>query len=411
MATRPRRSAWVAIGLIVTTLAVWIGAPGLATLTIDDTQAQITNRLLLPMLAKSRSASGGFSFVAYGDSRAGADCSGNAVQAGLVARMAAEPAQLAFHLGDMIVGYNANTNWVQPGACTDPASSGSFKELIAPLQSKTPAAGLPMFLFPVVGNHDDNWGSEWYPDPYDDTICDVFDMKALVPNHTQQSYFLDKTARVAHYSDAEFDSLTCSTTDASVYPTYMYYAFDYQNTHFVVMRVNSDYYDLLECYNNCTDAANYNDFYYKHQFDWLHADLTAAAARSGIDHIFVFIHAPLVATSDGHTANVSWQDLATEFSANGKVRFVFSGHNHVYERSVPIVVSPSSPNGVRDDAAGTVYITTGGGGSELHGFRDPSPLIAVRDSLYHYLRIDVVGGQVSVSAIDQDGVEFDQVSR
>ena len=110
-------------------------------------------------------------------------------------------------------------------------------------------------------------------------------------------------------------------------------------------------------------------------------------------------------------ANSSWQALATEFTANGKVRFVFSGHNHVYERSVPIVVSPSSPNGARDDATGTVYLTTGGGGSDLHGFNAANPLIAVRNSLYHYVRVDVNGDSVTVTAINQLGVPFDTVNR
>lgn len=404
-----RRSSFVVAGLVVGTLIAWLGTPVLSLQ--PEVDAQTTQRIALPLLARHAVSAGGFTFVAYGDSRAGGDCTGNAVHAGLVARMAAEPAQLGFHLGDMITGYNANSNWALRGACTDAASSGSFKELIAPLQSKTPAPGLPMFLFPVIGNHDDNWGDGWYPDPQGDTICDVFDMSVLVPNHTQQPYFRDTTNRVAHYSDAQFKSLTCSTSDSSVYPTYMYYSFDYQNAHFVVMRVNSEYYDLLECYSSCADESNYDAFYYRHQYDWLRADLAAAAARSDIDHVFVFIHAPLFTSADGHVANSSWQALATEFTANGKVRFVFSGHNHVYERSVPIVVSPSSPNGARDDATGTVYLTTGGGGSDLHGFNAANPLIVVRDSLYHYVRVDVNGENVTVTAINTLGVPFDHVSR
>ena len=78
---------------------------------------------------------------------------------------------------------------------------------------------------------------------------------------------------------------------------------------------------------------------------------------------------------------------------------------------MPIVVSPSSPNGARDDATGTVYLTTGGGGSDLHGFNAANPLIVVRDSLYHYVRVDVNGENVTVTAINTLGVPFDHVSR
>lgn len=388
-----------------------LGAPRLQALQTGAALAQTSTTIHLPVVAKSGWFSSGFTFLAYGDSRAGSDCSGNAVHRDLVARMKNVSAALAFHLGDMIVGYNANTNWTQRGACPDTASSGSFSELVAPLQNKGPASGLPMFLFPVVGNHDDNWGSAWYPDPYDDTICDVFDMPALVPNHTQQPYFLDQTARVTHYTDDQFRSLACSASDESIYPTYMYYSFTHRNAHFVVMRLNSDYHNLLECYNGCNDPTNYDAFYYRHQYDWVRADLAAAQADPAIDHVFVFIHAPIFTTSDGHYANASWQILAEEFSNNDKVRMVFSGHNHVYERSVPIVVSPSSPTGVRDDVNGIVYVTTGGGGSPLHGFRAANPLIPVRESVYHFVQIDVIGAQITLRAIKQDGTLLDTITR
>jgi hypothetical protein len=35
-------------------------------------------------------------------------------------------------------------------------------------------AGLPAFLFPTLGNHDENWGSGWYPDAFGAGICDAF---------------------------------------------------------------------------------------------------------------------------------------------------------------------------------------------------------------------------------------------
>ena len=97
-----RRSSFVVAGLVVGTLIAWLGTPVLSLQTEID--AQTTQRIALPLLARHAVSAGGFTFVAYGDSRAGGDCTGNAVHAGLVARMAAEPAQLGFHLGDMITG-------------------------------------------------------------------------------------------------------------------------------------------------------------------------------------------------------------------------------------------------------------------------------------------------------------------
>jgi hypothetical protein len=348
------------------------------------------------------------SFMAYGDSRAGADCSGNEVHIALVNRMVNEAADFVFHLGDMIVGFNRNSNWVENGDCTGPTSFGSFKSMIAPLQNKTPAAGLPTFYFPVLGNHDDNWGSGWYPDPFGHGFCDVFDPVPLVPNHTQQPYYLDPAA--TRYNDGQFYSLACSKTVSDVYPRFIHYSFNHRNSHFVVLRVNNDSFDIEAC-NSCgPNRSNYGDYYNIHQLDWLRADLAAASANTAIDHIFVFLHAPLFTSSWGHSANVSAQTLSKEFS-NHKVKIVFSGHNHVYERSKRVFVSAAFPNGTEDNVNGTVYVVTGGGGSDFHGF-DPMPwFIAARSIENHYMKIEVINSTISVTAVKADGTVIDSFTR
>src|SRR3972149_2727743 len=153
----------------------------------------------------------------------------------------------------------------------------------------------------------------------------------------------------------------CSKTDRGVYSQYMYYSFDYQNVHFVVLRLNSDYFDLLTDDPACMDSSNYDHCYNVHQLHWLQDYLAKARANPNIHHIFAFMHAPMFTTGYDHDANVSWPALTKEFTNYG-VALSFNGHNHVYERTVPIFVSASSPNGVRDDTRGTTYITTGGGG-------------------------------------------------
>jgi hypothetical protein len=174
---------------------------------------------------------------------------------------------------------------VENGPCAGPTSFGSFKNMIAPLQNKTPAAGLPTFYFPVLGNHDDNWGDSWYPDPFGHGFCDVFDPIPLVPNHTQQPYYLDPAA--TRYTDVQFYSLACSKTVSDVYPGFIHYSFNYRNSHFVVLRINNDSFDIEAC-NSCgPNRSNYGDYYNIHQLDWLRAGLAAASANAAIDHIFV----------------------------------------------------------------------------------------------------------------------------
>ncbi len=342
-----------------------------------------------------------FSFLTYGDSRSGTDCSGNATHIGLINRMFNENSRFVVHNGDMITGFASTTNWVQNGPCTNPASLGSFKNMIAPIQNQTPPEGLATTFFPVIGNHDDGWGDNWYPDPFGDGFCDVFNPQTLVPNHTQQSYFVDPDR--PHYSDSQFYSLACSKSVRDVYPAYMYYSFNNQNSHFAVLRVNVDHFNLEVCNSCLGDKTNYDDYYNIHQLDWLKADLVAADANPNIENIFIFLHAPLFGSSWGHANNASNFIIAKELSKHPKVKIVFSGHSHVYERSVPITVNDANPTGVQDNQNGIVYITTGGGGSGLHGFTSAAWYSAVRNAVNHYLKIIVNGTGISVQAIDKNG--------
>ncbi|MEO8152310.1 MAG: metallophosphoesterase [Rhizobacter sp.] len=394
----------------------WSGAcTGTTTCSVSMSQARSVSANFATTTPAPTGSS--FTFLAYGDSRAGTICDANSVHIGLVNKMAAEPADFVFNVGDMVAGMDSTTNWIQRGACTADASRGSLKEIIAPLQGKTPAAGLPTFYFPVVGNHDDGWGDGWYPDKFGNGFCDVFSPASYVPNHTQnKAYFADfKNSSVSHYADAQYYSLMCDKTTANankVYSKYMYYSFDYKNSHFAVMRLNSDYVDLMEHGGDGSDLSNYDMYYNKHQLDWLRYDLAQANAR-GVQNIFVLTHAPLMTTSDGHAANASWPTLLKEFSKY-KAKIVFSGHAHVYERSYPVTASDANPGGVRDDTNGTVYNVTGGGGSYPDGFSRTSSLSAVRASgsnAYHYLRVDVNGASVNVKAIGLDGRVLDSYTR
>ena len=350
-----------------------------------------------------------FSFLVYGDTNGGG-CGANSIHRDLVSRMANENADFVIKTGDMITGYD-DTNFVKDGSCTGTSQGGSFKNQIAPLQNKTPKAGLPTYYFPTIGNHDDGWGDSWYPDPYGDGICDLFSpslLQTLVPNHTSKAYYRDKT-RGPVYSDSQFYSLMCSKTTRGVYADFMYYSFDYQNSHFAILHLNNDYYDLLTDNASCLTSSNYDECYNVHELHWLQDDLSKARANPAIKHIFVFMHNPMFTTGYDHDANVSWPTLTKEFSTY-RVAASFNGHNHVYERTVPIYVSAASPNGTRDDAKGTTYITTGGGGGFLGGFNSSAWFDLKRDVRYHYMRVHVVDSNITVEAIADNGTVFDQVS-
>jgi len=355
-----------------------------------------------------------FEFLAYGDSRAGAACSENAVHIGLVSRMAAETnASMVFHLGDMVVGYNDQTNWVDNGSCTTAGQIGSFKNIIAPLQNKTPRLGLSTFFYPVVGNHDDDWGSGWYPGPATGALgkgfCDVFSPSTLgMTNHTNKSYYLDPVNGLHFASDSTFFASMCSIATREAYSDLAYYKVRYKTTVFLILRINTDYFDLMEC-GTCDSAfSNYDHYYNKHQRDWLGYELSAAQADSSVDNIIILEHAPLVTVADGHTSVTSAQYVIPDITAISKVKLVLQGHNHVYERSYPIKATVGTPTGVRSDSDGIVFVTTGGGGSFRHTAGPTTGLIASTQSEFHYVKFRVTADGISGTAIKSDGTVIDR---
>jgi hypothetical protein len=83
----------------------------------------------------------------------------------------------------------------------------------------------------------------------------------------------------------------------------------------------------------------------------------------------------------------------------------FSGHQHLYERSWPIhegqVVTPDK---------GTVYITSGAGGSNLYEELTPqSPLIAAHcDTQHSFTVVDVTADRLAVRQIGDTGTLLDE---
>src|SRR5207237_346168 len=75
--------------------------------------------------------------------------------------------------------------------------------------------------------------------------------------------------------------------------------------------------------------------------------------------------------------------------SNG-VQIVLSGHEHSYQRSVPMRKSAIvSPN------AGTNYVTSGGGGAILYSVPN-KPIVAFGQSAYHYLPVEVSGSKITI---------------
>jgi 3',5'-cyclic AMP phosphodiesterase CpdA len=143
------------------------------------------------------------------------------------------------------------------------------------------------------------------------------------------------------------------------------------------------------------------------QMGWLAADLAASPAPWK----FVLLHHPVWSSSD-HGGRVDLQaSLAPVCEAHG-VDVVFSGHDHDYERSYPMVGSTPTDAGDEPDytsPAGPVYVVTGGGGQTLYD-AGKGPFTAVSVSAHHVTIVDVAGSTLTVTAVALDGTVLDRAT-
>jgi 3',5'-cyclic AMP phosphodiesterase CpdA len=145
--------------------------------------------------------------------------------------------------------------------------------------------------------------------------------------------------------------------------TERYYSFDWGNAHFV--------------------ALDFNDGPSPDQLNWLQADLAAATQAWK----FVFYHQAIYLVDKRAV-------LAPIFTAN-HVDVVFNGHDHDYERTVPI--------------GDVVYIVSGGGGASLYGVL-PQSFSAYVETIYHAVDVTIDGCTLSLQAVRPDGAVFDTLT-
>jgi len=195
--------------------------------------------------------------------------------------------------------------------------------------------------------------------------------------------------------------------------TEAYYAFDYGNAHFIVL--NS--YDL----DRSSDAP---------MARWLQSDLEHTTA----DWIFAYWHHPPYSKgshdSDAEHELVEMRENIMPILEAGGVDMVFSGHSHIYERSMLIdgaYATPTTAEGViLDDGdgdpngdgsyrkstglyphEGTVAVVTGHGGAGV-GRKGTSPVMRrVIHPEHGSMIVDVLGDTASVIMLNAQGDQRD----
>jgi hypothetical protein len=176
-----------------------------------------------------------------------------------------------------------------------------------------------------------------------------------------------------------------------------YYSFTYGPVHVVA---------LPERYINMKAGSRFQR--------WLEADLRAAAADPAVKWRIAFDHRPFYSTGLRHGGDHTYVKWVRPVLEKYQVDIVFSGHEHTYERTLPMVNGvPRSGRATWTQGTGIAYVVTGGGGAPIYNdFGPAKPWDAVRRTGHEHVRVDLdpTGRTLRVTAIadDHGHVPFDE---
>jgi acid phosphatase type 7 len=147
-----------------------------------------------------------------------------------------------------------------------------------------------------------------------------------------------------------------------------YYSFDWGDVHFVALN---------------TEQVN------DEQVTWLERDLAANQRRWTI----VYLHRPPY-SSGVHGGTPFVEQAFVPIFQRHRVPLVFTGHDHDYERTLPM--------------DGVTYVITGGGGKSIRSV-GRSAFTAYSESVMHFVWVEVNEETLRLRAIDAAGGEIDSV--
>ncbi|MBO6937153.1 MAG: fibronectin type III domain-containing protein [Deltaproteobacteria bacterium] len=177
-----------------------------------------------------------------------------------------------------------------------------------------------------------------------------------------------------------------------------WYSFDYANAHFLMLN------------DTVADEGILNGA----QAEWMRADL-AAVDRSVTPWVFAVHHRPFYTCLSTHRPDQNlrgaWQPIFDEY----QVDIVFTGHNHVYERSNPIrgleggqgVLATSGANGVPEignpgtgsgDPSGTLYLVAAGVGAPIYDVSEECPFTNTAFSQTNYAVVEIEDRTITITA-------------
>lgn len=160
-----------------------------------------------------------------------------------------------------------------------------------------------------------------------------------------------------------------------------WFSFDFANVHFVML-------------NDTVAQAGDEEV----QAAWMAQDLAATAQPLR----FAFHHMPAYSSCTTHGSDMDLRALWSPVEEAGGVAIDFTGHNHNYERSVPL------RSGVEVAAdMGTTYVVSAGAGAVLYGNDLSQPFTDVAAVTENFVIVEVDGTRTTLTAYDLAGNVLD----
>ena len=160
----------------------------------------------------------------------------------------------------------------------------------------------------------------------------------------------------------------------------LYYAFDWGDCRFIALETN----------------GLFQHVGFGPHINWLDRELSNNSRTWKI----VYMHAPLYSAGK-HGDNSDLISRLEPLFERHRVDLVLAGHDHNYERSLPVKAYSQDPT-----FPGLVHVVTGGGGAALRPV-NPTPRTDVAISAHHYVRIEIQGNTLTGEAVDIGGQVID----
>ncbi len=133
---------------------------------------------------------------------------------------------------------------------------------------------------------------------------------------------------------------------------------------------------------------------------WVQAVLNASHATWK----FVYFHHPPWAGGN-RPADAKVRDMLVPAIEAAQVDIVFCGHNHLYERTHPMLQGEPAPSN------GIIYVTSAAGGKSLHKehYGDAPYLAAFNDTAYSFTWVNINGSRLELMQISEDDNILDKI--